>query len=418
MLKKILLFYVLLCSSLYVFAQENTDYLLVPELLVGFTTASNEDFPDRNLQTQAFFSFAWDHTKNPQEWAQRFKSMRTGISLGYTNFGNSESLGSAISLMPFVAFNVFKSKRLKAHIGLGGSYFTKQFDMETNFFNRAVSTDFTWSLRAFLHYTVAKQERVNYRLGLGITHHSNGHTRLPNNGFNSFLFSASAEIKKWKKENQKPDSIPPLRASKHHYIEVRKGIGQNVLNDGFPFNNKKEVYTISAEYGHVYNTVFKVGVGAFYRIYEHYYDYIRNNEFLVRDGQEFASFRENPWSNASNFGVYITGELLLNHIGIDLLIGVNLHKPAYQIDWRLNEGFDFVPREIPDFFELGEFNSKFELKNAIATRLGLKYYLLGTNAYRKHNLYAGVFINANLGQADFSELAIGYVYQFKRKNKG
>ncbi len=416
MLKKILLSFILSYSSWNVFAQEAPDYVIIPELLIGASAPSNSSFPDRDLQKQVFFSFAWNHTKNTQEWAQRLKDVRTGISAGYTDFGNSESLGGAFTIMPFIDFPIFKKQQLRANIGIGGSYFTEKYDFDTNFFNRAVSTDLTWSFRAFLHYTILKRKRVDYKIGLGVFHHSNGHTGLPNNGFNSFLLSASAELKRWQKTERSENPLEPLHRSRHQYIAVRTGIGQNVLNDGFPFNNKKEVYTISAEYGRVYNNIFKIGIGAFYRLYEHYYDYIRDNEFLVRDGQEFASFRDNPWNNASNYGVFIKGELQLNHIGIELMVGGNFHKPAYRIDWRLNEGYDFVPREIPDFFKLGEFNSKFELKNAIATRLGLKYYIFGTDTFVKHNIYGGVFINANLGQADFSEIGIGYVYQFKRKD--
>ena len=415
--QKLLGIYLIVLVSVPILAQEPPDYFITPEVLVGYTAPSNEDFPDRNLQTQAFLSFAWNHAKNTKEWARRFKTVKTGISLGYTDFGNSQSLGGAISLMPFLEFNAFKSKRFKAHIGLGGSYFTEEFDMDTNFFNRAVSTDFTWSLRAFLNYTVFKRERVNYNIGLGIFHHSNGHTRLPNNGFNSFLVSASTSLKRWKKTPTSVKEVQPLERSRHHYITIRKGIGQSVLNDGFPFNEKKEVYTLSAEYGRVYNNIFKVGIGAFYRLYEHYYDYIRDNESLVQDGREFAAFRENPWDNASNYGVFVKGEVQLNHIGIELMVGANFHKPAYRIDWRINEGWDFAPRDIPDFWVLGEFNSKFEFKNAIPARLGVKYYLFGTDTFTKHNLYGGVFINANLGQADFTELALGYVYQFKRKIK-
>ena len=106
---------------------------------------------------------------------------------------------------------------------------------------------------------------------------------------------------------------------------------------------------------------------------------------------------------------------MLNHIGIDLQIGINLHKPAYKIDWRINQGWDNTPREISETWMLGEYNTKYKLKQLISTRLGLKYYLIGTINKPKHNVYAGCYINANLGQADFAELSLGYVYAFDFK---
>jgi hypothetical protein len=182
-----------------------------------------------------------------------------------------------------------------------------------------------------------------------------------------------------------------------------------------PFNDKKNVYTLSGVYGRVWNNRYKLGLGINYRFYQHYYDYIKGNESLVNDGREFSHFKENPGWNASNIALTINGEYLLNHIGIDLQIGINLHKPAYKIDWRINQGWDNTPREISETWMLGEYNTKYKLKQLISTRLGLKYYLIGTINKPKHNVYAGCYINANLGQADFAELSLGYVYAFDFK---
>ena len=406
----------LLFSSLHrVFGQEDTSSItIVPEFVFGTSVASNKTFPERKLQKQAIFNLVWHHENNTQEWAQRLHSPRTGISLGYTDFGNSDRLGSAFTLMPFIEFNAFKSQRFTTQIGIGTSFFTKEFDFETNFFNRAVSTDFTWSFRAFMHYKFLQKEKVNYRVGAGIFHHSNGHTRLPNQGYNSFLVSLSAEIKstKYRAYVENPVEHTKPERTVQDYIAIRTGIGQNVFSDVSIFNEKKEVYALSAEYGKVYNKTLKIGLGAFYRLYEHYYDYINDNESLVQDGQDYASLRDNPWHNGSNYGLFVKGELLLNHVGIELRFGANFHKPAYQIDWQINEGWDFAPREIPEGWVLGELDSKFKFKNAINSRIGLKYYLIGTDSAPKHNVYAGAFINANLGQADFTELGIGYVRSF------
>lgn len=408
------LFFLLFISAVSLSGQNETYF--TPELSIGISAASNENFPDRNLQLQGLLHFTKSNLQTDQEWAQWLNRPQTGITLGYTNFGNNGSLGSAYSILPFLEFNNFKSTRWTTMIGLGGSYFTKKFDPIANFDNRAVATDITWSFKAFTYYTFLKRSNIHWRAGLGLFHHSNGHTRLPNNGYNSFLVSLSAQINPTASLGPSSKSKRPVR-TRYNYLTARTGVGQNVFNDGDPFNNKKEVYTISGEYGKVFNKTLRLGIGAFYRVYEHYYDYINDNEFLVRDGERFASLRENPWNNASNIALYTRGELLLNHIGIELMLGVNLHKPAYQIDWYLNEGWDFAPREIPDVWVFGEFNSKYKLKEIFTTRLGLNYYLKGTDTFTKHNLVAGIHLNTNLGQADFTEVSIGYVYSFGLKEK-
>jgi hypothetical protein len=131
---------------------------------------------------------------------------------------------------------------------------------------------------------------------------------------------------------------------------------------------------------------------------------------LVQEDREFEYFKKHPIWNASNIGLSLGGELLLNHFGIHLQVGFNLFKPAYKIDWRINEGWENIPRVIPENSNivLGEFDSYFKIKHIISTRFGLKYYLIGTEKQPRNNIYLGAYINGNLGQADFTELAIGY----------
>jgi len=395
-----------------------SNFIISPEILLGITADSNSYFPDHGLQTQAFLAFGWEHDNNPQEWAHRLKGPRTGISIGYSDFGNRDNLGGAISVLPFIEFNAFKSKRFTIQAGTGASYFTKKYNPVTNPNNEAVTTDFTWSFRLFGYYNVLSTKNIDWRTSLGYSHHSNGHTNLPNQGFNSFLVGISADIK----NNTKPtfyseENKPIFLNSRYSYLALRSGFGLQVLAK--PFNDKKGVYAFSGEFGHVYNNTYKVGVGMYYRFYRHYYDYITNNESLVQDGREFDSFKENSTWSASNIGIFITGEVLLNHFGINLQIGFNVHKPGYKIDWRINQGWDVVPAVIPENSNivLGEFDSKFKRKRLISSRLGLKYYLIGTRKVPKHNIFIGANINSNLGQADFTELSFGYVHSFNFKKE-
>jgi hypothetical protein len=117
--------------------------------------------------------------------------------------------------------------------------------------------------------------------------------------------------------------------------------------------------------------------------------------------------------------VHGAAEILLNHFGIEVQIAANFHKPAYPIDWRINQGWKNIPRVIPaeSNIVLGELDGAYKRKKLISSRMGLKYYLFGTKDAPTHNLFAGIHINANLGQADFSELSLGYVYNFNFSGK-
>src|SRR5690606_25696871 len=290
---------------------------------------------------------------------QQLKKPITGFSLALTDFGNLDSLGVAITAMPYIEFRAFGSNRWKMLTGIGASYFTEKHHPETNPNNKAVTTDITWAFELFLNYLILDAEKVDWRVGLGYSHHSNGHTRLLNQGYNSFLLSLSAAIKNplYKSEIPNAQTYTPHNKTVYDYVAVRGGLGQNVL--ALAFNDKKNVYTLAGEYGRVYNNTFKVGIGFYYRFYQQYYDYIKGNESLVQAGREFDYFKSNPWHYATNLGVSIHGELFLNHIGIDLQLGYNFHKPAYKLDWRINEGWDNTPREIDRSWVLGELNGKY-----------------------------------------------------------
>lgn len=407
--------------STFSFAQTNSKwkkeaFTFTPEILLGKTMEAYDGFPKIQLQKQFILNFGRRHNYNPQEWAQRLKGPKTGFSVGVTDFGNVDSLGIALIAMPFIEFNAFGSNRFKILAGLGASYFTEKYDKEKSPNNRAIATDITWAFRLYLNYQILSTNKIDWRVGLGYSHHSNGHTRLMNNGYNSFLFSLSADIKN---PLNSPvanifQEIPVYKNTVYNYISFRGGIGQNVF--ALAFNDKQNVYTIAGEYGRVYNNTFKVGIGFYYRFYQHYYDYIKGAESLVQPGREFDYFRSAPLYYASNFGISLHGEILLNHWGIDLQVGYNFHKPAYKAEWRINEGWDKTPREIPETWVLGELNNKYKLKYRISSRLGLKYYLLGIENAPKNNFYVGAYLNSNLGQADFTELSLGYVRSFGVKN--
>lgn len=413
-----LFFLVFLFSIEFFFAQDQSSqksFYVNPEVLVGISSDANTDFPERDLQTQLFLNFGWFHNPERHSWLKYLKTEKAGLSLGYTDLGNSDLLGAVFTLQPFLEFGAFNSDRFNVHVATGMSYFTEEYNLISNPNNRAISTDFTWAFKLFLYYDLLKMNALKWRLGVGYVHNSNGHTSLPNQGVNSFLISLGLDVDSpvYNLDSQQKKKFTS------NYYSLRLGYGINALTESI--NQKKAVYTISGEYGKFYNGIFKLGFGAYARFYEMYYDYINGNESLVQDGREFEELKDKPFINAINFGVSGNAELILNHIGIDVQVGFNIYKPGYDLDWTLNEGWGIVPRDIPEDggnFRLGDTDEAyFYIKKYISARMGLKYYVWNTSDYQPHNLYVGAFINSNLGQADFTEFAVGYVKQFNFKEK-
>jgi len=391
------------------------NHFISSEVLFGKTAPSNEFFPSVSLQTGLSLGLGKKHVKSKSEWAYRLNYPKTGVRLGINNMGNRDVLGYQFSVIPYLELPLFLNKKnpLSLMIGLGASYFTKKFDKENNSLNHAVSTNLNWAFDLFFYYPILQSKTTNLRLGIGYSHQSNGHKKLPNNGYNSFLGSVNANFNFNKEEySSETETHASFKASQNYYMMLETGWGENSL--ALSFNEPKNVYALRLGVGKKINNTYRVGAGVFYHFYQHYYDYIRNNESLVQDEKEFESLKNHPTLNASAFGIFITGEvILLNHIGLLAQIGVNLYKPSYGIDWRINEGWQNTPQEIPEGWVLGDYNSKYKIKKLISSRLGAKYYITSLAKNPTQNFFISASINANLGQADFTEFSLGYIYNFK-----
>ena len=387
----------------------NTSSYFSPEIVLGFTTEANSNFPERGLQSGIFFNFGWHNKSNEKEWSKQLNYPKTGLSFGFTDYGNSEKLGQSFSLMPFAEFKIFK--RWNLHSGIGISYMNTKYDEVKNPYNQAITTHLNWSFRAFMYYDLFKVDKLNWKIGLGYNHSSNGHTRLPNQGFNSFLASVSAELSLKNDMSDEPLDRTKSPKTIQRYFSSRFDVGQNVLSE--IFNDKKEVYSVAFSAGKIINKTFKFGAGLYYRFYEHYYDYIKNEEELIVS--DYPELGNHPLLNASNIGVFVSSELLLGHIGFEFDIGFNIHKPFYKIDWKLNQGYSFENGQGETVVVLGKLDDYYKLKKTVSSRLGLKYYFINNNNQPKHNVFVGAHINANLGQADFTAITFGYVYRLEQK---
>ncbi|MAZ72238.1 MAG: hypothetical protein CMC70_03735 [Flavobacteriaceae bacterium] len=164
--------------------------------------------------------------------------------------------------------------------------------------------------------------------------------------------------------------------------------------------------------GKTYNNTLKIGVGIYGRYYRHYHNYINNNEFLIET--EYPRFRKNPDKYASAFGAFASAEILMNHISIIANLGVNVYKPFYEVERKVGAYYEYYTPEgkkvvVSDY---GDLDGDYTLKKYISSRLGLRFYILGTKAHKKWNAFASATINANAGQADFNEFSIGIIRNF------
>ena len=394
----------------YNFIKNNSNFSFAAlEYSIGKTASANVFFPELKAQNGVLISIGKTNFKNNLEWAYRLNFPKTGVTFSYVDYGNSEKIGTAFSIIPFLDFKVFSkfTNKMNLKIGLGASYFNKIYNEVDNPYNKAISMHYNWAFRSNFYYNLIENKDYNLKFGLGYFHNSNGHLQLPNYGLNTFLLSASSQFN-FKVESPLDTITLKHSRTKQSYFTSRFGLGQKVLSKD---DLKKEfVYTYSASIGKIINKTYKYGFGFYYRFYEDYYKYIKNDGAVVTE--KYPEFKKNTFLSASNIGVFTNGEILLSHVGIEMELGINIYKPFYKVDWTLNQ---FV--YVNDSLQPKELTNYYKIKKTVSTRLGAKLYLINTNKLPINNLFLGAFINANLGQADFSELTLGYVYCFNSKSK-
>ena len=201
-MKKNILFFFFTIIIYTSFAQNNENYnafSISPELYVGQTFQPNSWFPKLNTHYMFGLSLEKKSTIFIEKWHNTLNLSSTGFSMYFSNFGNNDVVGNAISILPFVAINLNEPATISAKFGLGTSYFTNKYHPINNELNTAVSTDFTWAFLMSVSYNIhLKNERL-LKVGLGYFHHSNGHTQLPNSGLNTALASVSTNFELSKK---------------------------------------------------------------------------------------------------------------------------------------------------------------------------------------------------------------------------
>lgn len=379
--------------AISLFAQQDDVQFIETEYSVGKIVPNYTKIFPKSSPQQAFTFSIGKLNMDTNSWEKHYHQPETGVSIMLSNLGNNKVFGNQFSLMPFIRYRLFnQTKPLYLKLALGVTYFTTHFDSITNNENLSNGSPFSWGFQAMLYKTIYQKNNFNIKLVGGYSHHSNGHTQIPNFGLNSALFGVSTQWKK-KEDMKSPKNnfINKEIPSTRYFIHYREGLGFHELGatDVPVGGDKKLVFTNSLAVGILFNNHIKWKTGFSYRYYEHYYDYIIKNDL--------TEYNNNPEWSASNIYFFTGVEFLMNHFAIDIEGGLNLYKPFYK---KYNEDFQ------------KDDNTAYQLKKWFNARLGLNYYLINTIKSPNNNIFFGAHINANFGQADFSEFSIGYMHNF------
>lgn len=396
-INRIILFSLFIVSNV-LFGQDTSNAIFVePEVSFGSIVPNFPNFPKTGLSRSVGFAIGKTKVGN-QHWSNYYNKPSFGLGFSYTENGNTKELGREYGMFLFLELSPQKKTVPKwfFKLAMGSTYFSEHYRVFSNENNEIIGSYWNWRFQAFLYHKLKEFKQLSLRIGGGYVHSSNGHTQLPNYGMNAAMLSLSARF--YRKENPYLGNKPIekegyTKQKRKHFIQTRFGIGMHEYGATTePVGGaKKGVYSVSINYGTTFNQQLKVRTGFVYRFYQHYYDQIKKSE---------NRFSDRPSWNASNLYWLLGIEYLLGNFAIDVEGGINLHKPYYSAFF--------------DEFETKQGLKKF-LKSTFPMRLGLNYYYYKPSKNKKYNLFIGASINANFGQADFSQLNLG-VYRRIRVN--
>lgn len=356
-------------------------------MYAGAAVRNYPDFPELHGPALLGYLKYGKKLNGRQPWHQHYRYPFFGVHLTGGSLGNDAVLGHMAGATVEFGFPVKLSNKFtySTLLGMGASWFSDPYDETKNPENFIIGSSLTFfaTAAASLSYTL----HPSYELILSgiLMHSSNAHFQLPNVGLN--LPAAGLGFR------YKFGATPPAPAlndsivyDKKLRLNLRVALGYNEQGDSQgPVNGPK--YPIFL--GSVFTTLnvspvnkIKGGIEVWYNT--GVYDYIISQEF----------YEEKETKRSFAVALMFGHEFLLGHWGVVTDAGIYLYNKFYQ-----------------DRFELVEDQSfKEELKTYIPARIGFQYYLKDATQKQKNNLFMGVYIKSNMGQADFLETSLGYTF--------
>ncbi len=247
-------------------------------------------------------------------WHRIYSYPEIGISYWQCEFENSEILGHAKAIYPFIRFPLIRSNRfaLNFGFGLGLGYFSNKFDRLNNYKNTAIGSHLNALINLMFEAKYNLSPRFRLFTGLSFTHFSTGAMVMPNYGINipTANLGLSFSLKNTRTAYLKHD-LPELDRSWEYLIIASFGIKEISPVD----NIKYLVYNVSGDFLKPMSLKYKIGGGL-----DLFYD-----DSKVYALEQKGIYEDKVSSNFS-FGLHFTYEQTLSRVSILLELGTYLYS--------------------------------------------------------------------------------------------
>lgn len=355
--------YILLCVfSLVAFGQDKKDTNAFELTYLQGNVLPHT--PDLNhLQGHpngVMFSFS-RQTHGNKEWHSAYNFPDYGGYFLYQDFNNS-FLGESYAVGMHYNF-YFLNRHLQFKLAQGFAYVTNPYDKVENSKNKALGTSIVDNTNIALSY---KKDNLfgkfGVQAGLLFSHYSNGRTKSPNSGINTYLLNVGINYDFDGEVKNVPDTIyrkKDWREPIRYNVVLRSGVNESpVIGSGqYPF------YHIGFYADKRLGRKSAIQLGTELFLTEYFKDFIRYK------ANAYPELNIDPNTDYKRIGVFIGHELFVNRISLEAQMGYYVYEP-YKNDI------------------------------SIYNRVGMKYYVT-------KNIFAGFTIKTHLFLAEALEFGVG-----------
>lgn len=191
-------------------------------------------------------------TNGEKSWHHSYNYPLLGIGYHRSSLANNNVYGHFDALFAYVDryyLNWNKRFNFGNRLSFGAAYINKKFDLESNGTNLAIGSNVNVYINYSLETILRITPRLNYKLGAGITHVSNGNMQQPNKGLNIFTVFTGLNYS-FNKPNYLVNSLAPesSETSKHQY-NLWFSFGRKQISR--KYDETYSVASVSGEYLHV-----------------------------------------------------------------------------------------------------------------------------------------------------------------------
>ena len=166
----------------------NKNYLVEVRGHYGFFYHHHFEMERFNTHFPAFEASFHKQTFGEKEWHSIYNYPYIGLTYYQSGLGGFDELGKVYALYPFINYPLFQGDRsqLTFKLGVGLAYLTNKFDHLENHYNFSIGSNLNAAVNLSFEYRQELLPRMMSVASFGLTHFSNGATKSPNYGLNTF----------------------------------------------------------------------------------------------------------------------------------------------------------------------------------------------------------------------------------------